>query len=575
MNLFSFPFRWGFHRGKHVLGASALMFGLGASALGAAAAEQPVGGLVVVLRPGAVDVADTAVPLALSATPQAVRERAQRIWESRQAVEQAHLDGVARAAGVPGVRTGSAGSALRLDFSQPLAGEALQAAMRRLRLHPDVLDVVPNVRVPLAQTAAVTPSDALFAQQWALQPPASQAAGLNMPSAWARATGAASPVVVAVVDTGVRFDHPELAGHLLAGYDFVSEVDSANDGDGRDADASDPGDWVTAADARTSLYQGCDVSDSSWHGTAIAGLIAAASNNAAGIAGVNWGAQVLPVRVAGKCGAVLSDLLDGLRWAAGLPVTGAPANTHPAKVINLSFGGSGACDSAYQSTINDITAAGSLLVVAAGNAAAPLTRPADCANVLAVTAVRADGAKAEYASYGANVGLAAPGGSAISGSADAGVLSTVDSGRRGPVSSTYASEAGTSFAAPLTAGVASLMLSVQPTLTPADLMAKLRQAVRPHTTVKTLPSCVASASSNAACNCTTSTCGAGLLDADLALASVAAVPVSTTPVTPTPTPVSTSSSSQGGGGSTGLWWGLALWVWTLAAGGSIRRRKAG
>jgi serine protease len=558
-----------------------VLLGLTAGLMASASArEVPTQSLLVQLRPEAVAPTAPEPGVRVAApTPQARREQAQAAWQRRHEAHVAHLDTVARAAGVPLAGRGTAGSALRVDLAAGAGPADLAAAARRLRLHPDVLSVSPNVRVQRAQAAPVVPNDPLFAQQWHLQAPLTQASAINLPPAWARSTGAAAPVTVAVVDTGVRFDHPDLAGHLLAGYDFVSEVDYANDGNGRDADASDPGDWVTSAESRTALFAGCDVSDSSWHGTAIAGIVGAASNNGAGVSGVHWGARVLPVRVAGKCGALLSDLLDGVRWAAGLPVAGAPANANPARIINLSYGGSGACDSAYQTTVNDALAAGALLVVAAGNAGEPVTRPADCSGVLAVTAVRGDGAKTDYGSYGPNVGLAAPGGSGTVG-VDAGLLTTVDSGRRGPVSAAYATLVGTSFSAPLAAGVAGLVLGVQPGLTPAGLAALLRGAVRPHTQGAVLAACSPQASSQGVCNCTTQTCGAGLLDADLALAAAQATGTgsgagstgtSPAPTDPAAAPVA-EPEAQGGGGAWGWGWGLALWAWVLA--GLRGRRRA-
>jgi serine protease len=439
----------------------------------------------------------------------------------------------------------------------------LQATVRRLRLHPDVAAVVPNVRVQRQQ--ATEPNDPLFAQQWHLQAPTTFASALNLPAAWGQYTGAGVAQVVAVVDGGVRYDHPDLAGHLLPGYDFVSEVDYANDGGGRDADASDPGDWVSREEARTAVFAGCDVSNSSWHGTAITGQIAAASQNGLGVAGVHWGAQVLPVRVAGKCGALLSDLLDGLRWAGGLPLAGVPVNPTPARVVNLSYGGSGACDSVYQQTVDDLAAAGVLVVVAAGNVAEPLTRPADCRGVLAVGAVRGDGAKASYSSYGPNVALSVPGGSGAGGPDD-GLLTTLNAGITVPGASTYGSLVGTSFAAPLVAGTAALMLGVHPGLTPADLTRLLTQSVRPHTTQATLPACSAGALTQGVCNCTTDSCGRGLLDAGLAVAVARAAVASTTPATPTP------ATSEGGGGHTGVAWGVVLWAWLLLLG--LSRRSA-
>jgi len=532
--------------------------------------ELPAAGVIVQLRPGVVATESAPGPTAMAGqreSPQAMREQAQVAWQRQHTRRADHLTQVALDAGVAVSRVGSAGSALRLDFNQPLQGAPLDAAIRRLRLHPDVASVTPNVRLQRLQ-AVRQPNDPMFAQQWHLQAPSTWASALNMPAAWALGTGVGRPTVVAVVDGGVRYDHPDLAGHLLPGHDFVSELDHANDGDGRDADASDPGDWVTRAETRTPAFAGCDVSDSTWHGTAIAGEIAAATHNGLGVAGVHWGAQILPVRVAGKCGAVLSDLLDGVRWAAGLAVSGVPSNPTPAKVINLSYGGSGACDSAYQQTVDDVTAAGALVVVAAGNAGEPLTRPADCRGVLAVAGVRGDGAKASFSSYGPNVALAVPAGSGESG-ADHGLLTTLNSGFTVPVSASYAPVVGTSFAAPLVAGAAALLASVQPALTPADLSRLLRQSVRPHTVQAQWPACRAQALVQGVCNCTTDTCGSGLLDVGLALAVASGATV-----TPTPTVPATTPAADGGGGHTGTAWGLALWAW-LAALAFSRGRLSG
>ena len=534
-------------------------------------AGGPPAGLLVQFRPGVVDTEVDVAPLAARDTPQAQRERALARWQRQHALALRHFDKVAADAGVAVAAVGSAGSSLRVDL--PVGSDAATAerAARRLRLHPDVAAVVPNERL---RRAAVLPTDPQFAQQWHLQPPSAYAGSINATTGWMRTTGANVPVTVAVVDTGVRFDHPDLSGKLLAGYDFVSEVDYANDGNGRDADATDPGDWVTAGEASQPTFQGCDPEDSSWHGTAIAGVIAAGANNALGGVGVHWGARVVPVRVAGKCGAVLSDLLDGVRWAAGLPVAGVPINPNPAKIINLSYGGDGPCNTAYQSTIDAVMAAGALVVVAAGNAGAPVTRPADCTGVLAVTAVRGDGAKASYGSYGPTVGLAAPGGSGFGG-LDDGIYTTLNDGRRGPTTFSYGPMVGTSFSAPLASGVAALVLSIQPGLSGAAVSSLLVGHVRPHTRQANLATCSAQAISQGACNCTTQTCGNGLLDVDLALAaaqsSLPTVPV--TPPVPTTPANPTTPSSEGGCGAMGGLWGAALWLWLWAVRRSQIRSK--
>ena len=431
-------------------------------------------------------------------------------WQEAVGQARERSQRVAREAGVNVKGVGEAGSASLLRFETPLRGQALANAMRRVRLHPDVAWVQPNVLERRAQAVPVLPNDPLFSQQWHLQVPSSgYESGINLPPAWAVTAGAAS--VIAVVDNGVRFDHPDLAGRLLAGYDFVSELSVANDGTGRDADASDPGDWVSLADLNNPLFQACEVANSSWHGTFIAGQLAALTNNNLDVAGVNRhpDARVLPVRVSGKCGALVSDLLDGARWAAGLPVVGVPANANPARVINLSFGGNVSCTPDYQRMVDDVTNAGALLVVAAGNNAGPLTRPADCRGVMPVVAVGPNGAKAWYSSFGPQVALSAPGGTDIDGSLGM-VLSLDNNGATVPATNTYGRKQGTSFSAPLAAGVATLMLGINPSLTPADLIDRMKRAARPHSATA---NAVCSVSNPGTCTCTTDTCGAGLLDA--------------------------------------------------------------
>ena len=435
--------------------------------------------------------------------------------ESPQA-QRERLAGIAADAGLARGEAPMAvgASAHLLRFERPLSGSELAAAERRLRLHPQVAHVEPDVRLKrLAE-----PNDPYYRDgtQWHLKRPAdSWPAALNLPPAWDRSTGSANQVV-AVVDSGVAFGHPDLQAKLLPGYDLISDLDTSNDGDGRDADAWDPGDWISGPEANSSRFPSCPAEDSSWHGTFIAGQIAAITNNGEGVAGVSWGARILPVRVSGKCGAWLSDVVDGIRWSAGLPVAGVPLNPHPAKVINVSFGGDTACTPVYQSAIDEAGARGALVVVAAGNENGPLTRPADCAGVLAVGAVRHDGVKTYYSNYGANVGIMAPGGP---GGADSGppLVSTSNTGTRGPGQPSYDSKQGTSFAAPLAAGVASLMLSVNPNLSPAEIVARLKAGARPFPDNSAYPTCRVGRPSNSPCNCTQATCGPGLLDAEGAL----------------------------------------------------------
>ncbi len=474
----------------HLFGYLVLGLALGASMH---ATAQPARGLIVKLK----DAGSTA------ALP--MREQAQQLRE--------RVSAVAHDAGMPLRSQALLGRGHHLmRFAQPMQGQALDDAVRRLRLHPDVAWVEPDVLMKPAQ-ALLPPNDTAYLAglQDHLKEPASHAAGVNMPPAWARTTGGA--VVVAVLDTGVRFDHPDLAGRLLPGYDFASEVEYANDGDGRDADPSDPGDWVSALDrsSKPALFGACPVQGSSWHGTFIAGQISAATNNAMGVAGINWGNQVLPLRVSGKCGAFLSDILDAMRWAAGLSVEGVPANPNPARVINISFGGDVACTPSYQDVINEVTAAGALVVVAAGNNGGTPRRPADCANVLAVGAAQANGQKASYSNAGPTVAVIAPGGTGAAGD-PTNIYSTVNLGTTSTLANDYGYKRGTSFSAPLAAGVASLMLSLNPALPPTQLIARIRASARAHVAVGGSPAC-GPGTLSVVCNCTADTCGGGLLDA--------------------------------------------------------------
>ena len=202
--------------------------------------------------------------------------------------------------------------------------------------------------------------------QWYLE---NSTVGIHAVDAWDLTTGS-STVVVAVVDTGYR-PHADLAGRILPGYDFISDPKTANDGNGRDADATDPGDWIDANDLNDPEFSGqdCEIEDSSWHGTSVTGLIAANSNNGQWLAGIDWAAKILPVRVLGKCGGFDSDILDGIAWAAGLPVPGVPANPYPAQLINLSLGGVDRCSPAYHSVLGAALAHGvtRAIIAAAGN----------------------------------------------------------------------------------------------------------------------------------------------------------------------------------------------------------------
>ena len=423
-----------------------------------------------------------------------------------------------------------------LDFGRELAPDEAERVMKRLRARPEVDWVAANVRERLMQS----PSDPLFAQQWWLHaaggtsgnvlaerlrgvPGFQRAWPALLPNAGAAASANNTPTVVAVLDTGIT-EHPELRGRILPGYDFVSDVAYANDGNGRDADASDPGDWVSASDLTAPRFSGCEVQPSSWHGSIIAGLISAQSDNAIGVAGINPGARILPVRVAGKCGAAVADIVDGMRWAAGLPVAGVPANANPARIVNISFGGSALCGPEYQTAVDELTAHGVVVVAAAGNGHGAVSRPASCKGVVGVVALNRDGFKASYSNFGAVLagqGLATVGGDDDSSGAwgpllaDSGVITLWNDGPRGPGQAGYAALFGTSFAAPLVSGTLSLMLSQNPNLSAAQLQRGLQISARPHVSATGMGLC--SAFNPGRCICTAATCGAGILDAEQAL----------------------------------------------------------
>ncbi|MEO7852879.1 MAG: S8 family peptidase [Rubrivivax sp.] len=420
-----------------------------------------------------------------------------------------------------------------LDFGRVLSGAEVEQMREKLSKRSDVDWVEPNVRERRLQFAPVPPIDPLFASsvgQWWLQPVSgSDANAINarlrgvggFQTAWLRASTA--PVVVAVLDTGITA-HPDLAGsRVLPGYDFVSVVEYANDGNGRDNDPSDPGDWVSTADLNNGAFSGCAVEDSSWHGTIVSGMVAAQDNNATGGAGIHWGASILPVRVAGKCGADLGDIVDGMRWAGGLAVAGMAPNPNPARVLNISFGGSAACGPMYQTAIDELRNAGVVVVAAAGNEWTRPTRPASCTGVVGVAGLNRDGFKNNFSNFG--VELAASGIATVAGDdddgawgsvlADTGLVTLTNSGFTVPGAAGYARLYGTSFATPQVAGTLGLMLSVNPGLTHAQLLAGLRLSARPHVTSPKMGTC--SVSDPGRCICTTGTCGVGILDAEQAL----------------------------------------------------------
>ncbi len=352
-----------------------------------------------------------------------------------------------------------------------------------------LLETDPSVRFADPVRRAVVkriPNDPSYSKQWALSDPVG---GVDAPTAWDIDIGSAG-VTVAVIDTGVT-SHPELAGRVLPGFDFIR----------RSTDPSDPGDATTGGEC----FPDSPAEASSWHGTFVSGLIAADTNNGVGIAGMDWNAKILPVRVLGPCGGTFDDIIAGILWAAGLPVAGTPANQNPAKVINMSIGGFTACPQALQDSVNQALALGIVIAVAAGNESddASSSSPANCSGVISVGASTRKGERTLYSNFGRGVDISAPGGDGNDAST---LISSISNdGLTNPGNPSYAIGAGTSFATPLVAGTASLMLARNANLTPGQVQGIITGTAR-------------NFANNSTC-AVAQTCGGGLLDAGLAVQS--------------------------------------------------------
>jgi len=366
--------------------------------------------------------------------------------------------------------------------------DALATMAERLQQVADVRFADP-VRRAFAQAV---PDDPFFARQWSLTDAVS---GINAEDAWTLQQSAAS-MTVAVIDTGI-LPHPDLVGRVLPGYDFISDPDSARDGNARDSNPRDEGDWTDDGDCG-------GASSSFFHGLFVAGQIAANRNNGIGIAGVAGNVNILPVRVLGKCGGTFEDIVAGTLWASGVNIVGVPPNTHPARVINLSLGGFGTCDQALQESIDDALAQGSVIVAAAGNESldVSLFAPANCGGVIAVSAHNRGGNLTTYTNFGGGITLSAPGGDLPVGDL---VYSTAFTGSTVPEDPAYLVGRGTSFAAPLVSGVAALILARNPLLTGGRVLDLIAGTARkfPTGSLCSVPN----------------QCGSGMLDAAAAVGS--------------------------------------------------------
>ncbi|ODS61747.1 MAG: peptidase S8 [Arenimonas sp. SCN 70-307] len=335
--------------------------------------------------------------------------------------------------------------------SRKLRTEEAELLMQQIASNPNV----EFVQIDRLLKHTLTPNDTRYAEQWGFT---DADAGIRANQAWDIATG--TGIIVAVLDTG-HVSHSDLNANIVAGYDFISDTTVAGDGNGRDSDPSDPGDY----------YGG---NPSSWHGTHVAGTVAAVTNNAKGVAGTAFNAKVMPVRVLGRGGGYTSDIADAITWSSGGTVSGVPtlSAANVADVINLSLGGSGSCDTLTQNAINGAVSRGTTVVVAAGNSNANVANfsPASCNNVVAVASVTSASARSSFSNYGALIDVSAPG---------SGILSTLNSGTQGPGAESYASYNGTSMAAPHVAGAVALAQSRRlalglPLWTPAEVEANLK-----------------------------------------------------------------------------------------------------
>ncbi|MFE9773944.1 S8 family serine peptidase [Streptomyces sp. NPDC005931] len=357
------------------------------------------------------------------------------------------------------------GAAL-VDLGDELKGGSLQDVIDAFEADPDVAYVDRDTRM----YAMAGPNDTSYSSQWDLF---EATAGMNVENAW---TGGATGrgVNVAVIDTGYVY-HSDLDANVVAGYDFISDAWAARDGGGRDSNPRDEGDWTL----ENECYSGSRASNSSWHGTHVAGTVSAVTNNGKGVAGVAYNAKVQPVRVLGRCGGSTADIADAIVWASGGSVPGVPANPTPADVINLSLGGSGTCQTVTQNAINGAVGRGTTVVVAAGNSNTNTSgfTPANCGNVVTVAASDREGNRASYSNYGSIVDITAPGGETAVSAAN-GILSTLNSSTTTPGSETYRAYQGTSMATPHIAGLAALMYEKNAAVTPAQVESLIKNNAR-------------------------------------------------------------------------------------------------
>jgi serine protease len=514
------------------------------------------------------------------------RSRAQGVKITQAMTTQADVAGLAQRTGLAMARSRQLTPSMHVVYLQKtLYGAQVKAALKTLRADAAVeFADVDRRRYPHA-----VPDDPLYqpsadaSGQWFMGTPSAlpitlggvasmDLSATDAVSAWSITKGS-SGTVIADVDTGIRFDHPDLlragfGGRLLPGYDFVDQDYDptsgmplgtfliANDGDGWDPDPSDPGDWISKTDLMNSLFppDSCGdpnsnngPSDSSWHGTRVMGVLGALTNNGVGVAGMTWNPYLLPVRALGKCGGYDSDIISGMQWAAGMSVTdpsgnAIPDNPYPADIINLSLGGPDTCSSTspYTSVIKTLTSMGVVVVASAGNGGASVDTPGNCPGVLAVVGLRNVGTKVGYSSMGPEAGIAAPAGNCVvtTGGCFRSIDTTVNEGLTVPTTNGYTNQIntnlGTSFSAPIVSGVVALMRAVNANLTPSQLIARIKSSASPFPQPAGLPVCPATATdpttmmSTGECACPNggiTQCGAGMVNA-LSAVNAALEPIS-------------------------------------------------
>jgi serine protease len=381
-------------------------------------------------------------------------------------------------------------------FSSRVSRADALAAAKAMEARSDVEWAIPDTVYRPATNPPVTTNDTYYKSLqhlWDRRSPSSLLStpwpsggySTHAPSLW-RATSGSPSVIVAVLDTGIT-NHKDFNTQRVTGggYDFLSGPSSeTRDGDGWDANPADPGDWQTAND--------CDYPhpafDSSWHGTHVAGILAAKANNSMGVAGVAPGIKIAPVRVMGRCGGVESDVIAAITWATGGHVEGVPDNpvANRAKVVSMSLGQEYLTEEetavqcrAFESALSGARSRGATVVAAAGNSGidARFVTPAACPGVVTVAATDSRGYAASYSNFGPAVTISAPGGDIDAEGYSGGVLSTYNTGATAPGSATYTRIDGTSMATPMVSAGAALLYSAG-MKTAEQVEAGLRSAVQ-------------------------------------------------------------------------------------------------